>query len=128
MTLEELKNSYVFKIVRRVLMKQYPWIKDVRISEDDFNDYRYIIFLDLYIDPYILGEEMDWTVASWVKPGYDAGSTLGLLFKDRANFSDVTIELGNLMDEITHSPAIPEEMRLTKPKDDFSIGSYISVS
>jgi hypothetical protein len=91
MTYEQIKDSYPFRIVRRALMKQYPWIKDVELDQDDFDNYKTVIFLNLYIDPHMLGDENDWTVASWVKPGYNAGSTIGMFFIERFPYHEVSV-------------------------------------
>jgi hypothetical protein len=127
MTYDQVKNSYILKIVKRALMKQYPWIKDVEIDEEDFENYNYNIFLNVFIDPSILAEEHGYTIASWVGPGYDGGHGIGMFFKDRGDFSHINKEVGNLIDDVTDSPAIPEELRLSKPKNSFHVGSFISI-
>jgi hypothetical protein len=126
MTIEEIEQSYVFKIVRRALLQQYKWITDVKIDKNDFDSYKHIIFLDVYIDPNLLGEEYDWEVARWVEPGYSS-SSVGMFFKRRhESYSEVTIEVNDFIDRVSNSPAIPNELRLTPPKDDFMVGDYIS--
>jgi hypothetical protein len=127
MTYDQVKNSYILKIVKRALMKQYPWIKDVELEQNDFDDYKTVMFLNLYIDPYMLGDENDWTVASWVKPGYDAGTTIGMFFKERFPYHEVSDDVNGFIDNVTDSPAIPEELRLPKPKNSFHVSSFISI-
>jgi hypothetical protein len=127
MTYEQIKDSYPFRIVRRALMKQYPWIKDVELDQDDFDNYKTVIFLNLYIDPHMLGDENDWTVASWVKPGYNAGSTIGMFFIERFPYHEVSDDVNHFIDNVTDSPAIPDELRLSKPRNSFHVGSYISI-
>lgn len=127
MTADEVKQSYMFRIIKRALMKQYPWIKDVEVNEEEFDNYFRVIFLNVFIDPYILGEEYDWEVARWVEPGYNS-SSVGLFFKDRhPQFSDLNVEVNNFIWSVINSPAIPDELKLPKPKDDFSVGDYISI-
>ena len=127
MTYEQVNNSYVLKIIKRVLMREYPWIKDVELEQNDFVDYKIVMFVKLYIDPYELGYENDWTVASWVKPGYDAGITIGMFFKERFPYHEISDDVNHFIDSVTDSPAIPEELRLSKPRNSFHVGSYISI-
>jgi hypothetical protein len=125
-TPEEVEQSYVFKIVRRALIQEYPWITEVKVDKNDYDNYKHNIFLDVYIDPHVLGEEYDWDVARWVEPGYSS-SSVGMFFRGRhESYSDVTQEVNDFMLRVCHSPAIPDELRLPKPKDDFVVGSYIS--
>ena len=127
MTAEEVKESYMFRIIKRALMKEYPWITNVEVNEEEFDNYFRVIFLNVFIDPYILGEEYDWEVARWVEPGYNS-SSVGLFFKDRhPQFSELNVEVNNFIWSVINSPAIPDELKLPKPKDDFSVGDYISI-
>lgn len=108
-------------------MREYPWIKDVELEQNDFDNYKTVMFLNLYIDPHMLGDENDWTVASWVKPGYDAGITIGMFFKERFPYHEISDDINHFIDNVTDSPAIPEELRLSKPRNSFHVGSYISI-
>ena len=127
MTADEVKQSYMFRIIKRALMKQYPWITNVEVNEEEFDNYFRVIFLNVFIDPYILGEEYGWEVARWVEPGYNS-SSVGLFLKDRhPQFSELNDEVNNFIWSVINSPAIPDELKLPKPKDDFSVGDYISI-
>jgi hypothetical protein len=129
-TPQDIEQSYVFKIVKRILKKQYKWIKDVEIDKEDFDNYKYNIFLTLTIDPYELAQEKDWEVARWVvnEPNYEA-SILGMFFKGRdPNYSQTTDDIQDFMYSITNSPAIPDDLRLPKPKNEFMVGNYISTT
>lgn len=128
MTVDQVKDSYMFRIVKRALMKQYPWIKDVEVDEEDFENYKHNIFINVFVDPSILADENDWTVASWVEPGYYAGSTLGMFFRDRGSFSHINDEVNDFLYNVTNSPAIPEDLRLPSQRNTFAVGSYISIS
>jgi hypothetical protein len=37
MTYDELINNYEYKIVKKMVMREYPWIKNMDIEEDDLN-------------------------------------------------------------------------------------------
>jgi len=67
MTLEELENNYEFKVAKRLLKKEYPWIKDVGIRvPEEINKWN-LIFLDVIIDPYELGRQEGWTVSPYLR-------------------------------------------------------------
>lgn len=118
----------MFRIIKKALMREYPWIKDVEVDEREFNDYKTIIFLRAYIDPYELGEQMDWEVAQWVTPGYDGGTTLSLFFKrNDPDYYGLTDEVNEFIDEVRISPAIPDELKLPPPKNAWSITDFISI-
>ena len=67
MTVEEVKDNYTYKIVRKVLMREYPWIKDVQVDVPGLEKFDYALFLDVYINPYELGEERGYNVARWIE-------------------------------------------------------------
>ena len=127
MTVEQVKESYMLRIIKKTLMREYPWIKDVEIDDRDFDDYKTIIFLRAYIDPYELGEQMDWEVARWVTPGYDGGTTLSLFYNgNNPEYRHLTDEVNDFIDEVRISPAIPDELKLPPPKNAWSISGFIS--
>ena len=46
LTYEELLDNYEFKVGRRILIREYPWIKDVILKDpEDVNKYN-LIFVD----------------------------------------------------------------------------------
>ncbi len=56
-TYEELMDNYEFKVSKKMLMREYPWIKDVTYKNpEDINKYN-LIFIDIVVDPYELAEE-----------------------------------------------------------------------
>jgi hypothetical protein len=129
MTAEETKQSYMFKIVRRALMKEYPWINDVQLDDNEFDSYKYSNFIYLTINPIILGEEQGWDLAPWTirniknnKPEHSP--VLGLYFKGGHDYKSTVDELNDFTTDICRSPAIPDELKLPKPKNTFYISGY----
>ena len=61
MTPEQLENNYEFKVVRRALMREYPWIKDVTFKPSELEKYN-LIFLDLIVDPIKMGEAYGYNI------------------------------------------------------------------
>jgi len=130
MTPEELQNNYEYKVVRRALMREYPWIKDVTFDPEELDLYN-LIFLNLIVDPAKMGEQYGWEMNTWVNRAYEEGQMYrgnypSLLFK-------ITYEVGRdeindpiirMFEEIHSSPALPEDMRLPRGRG-FQVGSFI---
>lgn len=121
LTEEEVLNNYEYKITRRILMREYPWIKDVTLNtSEDINHYS-LIFIDVIIDLDQLSEENDWSISSHIlrqkEKGFDLkspfiSSFFSIPFEEgRALERSIDIELLKIHD----SPAIPEHLKL--PKD-----------
>ena len=123
-TPEEIEELYEFVVLKKVLMRTYPWIKDVKIPpKEKINDYS-IIFLDIVIDPWMLAKEKDWKVKWFVRMGeFGRSPYLSTLYNKKEEPRAVTEELGDLMDKIHRSPAIPREFKLPG-KREFMVGSY----
>jgi hypothetical protein len=129
MTQQEIENNYTYKIVRKVLMREYPWIKDVQLDVSGLDKFEYVIFLDVYINPYELGEERDFKVAKWIeqsirnKEDYYT-SVITMYFEGSSDeMREVTQELNDTISVTQNSPAIPVDLRLPDNKR-FMVGSY----
>ena len=130
MTPEELQNNYEFKVVRRALMREYPWIKDVTFNSEELGTYN-LIFLNLIVNPEKMGEHYGWEMNRWVKSAWEKGlrysSTYpSILFEIpfEEGKETVTTPINKMLEEIHSSPALPEDMRLPKGRS-FSVGSYV---
>ena len=64
MTPEQLRNNYEYKIVRRAIIKEFPWITDVTFNEDELNEYN-VIFLEFIIDKDKVKELTDLSFAEY---------------------------------------------------------------
>ena len=68
-TKEEVESSPMFKIVKKAIMRKYPWIKDIYAGdEEDLTKYSSMLFLDADIDAQQLADEKGWTLESWATP------------------------------------------------------------
>jgi hypothetical protein len=129
-TLEELYNNYEFKVVKRALMRQYPWIKDVTVDPEQLTKYN-LIFLNFDVDPAMLAEEMGWELNTWVKSALDRGEMynalyLSMFFRD-LGFDDtkfITNEMEKTFKDINRSPALPEDLKL-KGERRLTVGDFI---
>lgn len=121
MTKEEVENSYVFKVVRRALMNELPYIKGVHVDEKLFDSTNTLIFLTLDFDPFILSLQYNIPFAKiWLNylrmVGEDTTSVPGIFFKPeyREKVDSITKEIEALVNEIQKSPAIPNEYKIGK--------------
>jgi len=120
MTYEELIDNYEFKVSKKMLMREYPWIKDVQYkSPEHLNKYN-LIFIDLIIDPYELAEEYGWNVVWYVNRRIREGDPpnyayLSIMF-DGPESTEGAKDLQNKIETDLHSvhrsPAIPRELKL----------------
>jgi len=129
MTQQEIENNYTYKIVRKVLMREFPWIKDVQLDVPGLEKFEYAIFLDIYMNPYELGEERDFEVAHWIESAIRQGedydtSVISMYFNGSTDeMRDVTQEINDTIEATQNSPAIPVDMRLPENKR-FMVGTY----
>jgi hypothetical protein len=129
-TPDELRNNYEFKVVKRALMREYPWIKDVIINEEEINRFS-IIFIELAIDHELFAQTYDSELTSWVKTAIKhdkkyRGMYPGIILKsnDDATQSKITNGIEDIIDAIHNSPALPQELKL-KDGRKLKIGAYI---
>ena len=129
MTYEQLIDNYEYKIAKKMLLREYPWIKDVVIREDEINKWN-LIFLDVTIDPYELGRQEDWTVARYLDRSIrDVGEYWSPYLS--SFYSDVMWEdarplqdsINKSLASIHTSPALPIELRLPGNRK-FNVGSW----
>ena len=128
-TQQELYDNYEFKVVKKALMREYPWIKNVSVDPENLSKYN-IIFLDLDIDPIKLGEERGWEVTPWVLKAFEEGKEYkGMflsLFFDKVNYEesrDLSDELIELTRGVHNSPALPSDLKI-KGGRSFNIGDF----
>lgn len=128
-TPEEINDNYEFKVVKKALMREFPWIKNVTVDENNLPKYN-LIFLDFDIDPIKLGEEMGWELTPWVKRAYDEGKEYKAiylsLFYNGVGYDetkDLTDDMTELMRSVGKSPAFPPDLRI-KGDRKFSVGEF----
>ena len=129
MTQQEIENNYTYKIVRKVLMREFPWIKDVQLDIPGLEKFQYVIFLDIFMNPYELAEDRDFKVGNWIesairnKEDYDT-SVITMYFEGSTDeMREVTQEINDTISATQNSPAIPVDMRLPESKR-FMVGTY----
>ena len=129
LTYEELLDNDEFKVGKRILTREYPWIKDVVVkTPEDVNRYN-LIFVDVIFNPFELSEEKGWRLASYVVKSIDRGDNFWAPYLSTffTNMGDEARELVQSMEktleDLHKSPAIPQEMRLPGHRR-LNIGSW----
>ena len=129
-TPEELSNNYEFKVVKRALMKEFPWIKDVTFNDDELDKYN-LIFLNFIVDPIEMSQPYGWVMMPWVQRAYDnglryQGNYVSMLFDVDHDTGKQTLSnhMEDMLRQIHESPALPEDLRLPKGRG-FTVGAFI---
>jgi hypothetical protein len=128
LSLEELLNNYEFKVSKRILMKEYPWVKDVKIREDEINKWN-LIFVDLVVDVYEAAEKYGWEVAWYTDSKLKNNEVfwspyLSTLFDKSEEPREVVEQMGETLQNIHNSSAIPSDIKLPEGRK-LAIGSWI---
>jgi len=128
-TQEEIYNNYEFKVVKRALMNQFPWIKDITVDQEQLDRYN-IVFLNFDIDVTMLGEEYEWTLTPWVLRASKEnkryhGMYLGLFFQSVGydETKHIIEDIEKTIKDINKSPALPSELKM-KGDRRFSVGDF----
>ena len=125
-TKEEVEKSPMFKIIKKVTMRKYPWIKDIYAGdEEDLKKYSSMLFLDADIDAQQLADEKGWTMEQWAAPDKQRGlynrdhfNTVYLSVLFTKPLDEEARELQNDIDDemkrIQKSDAIPSDIKISK--------------
>ena len=129
MTKEELYDNYEFKVTKRSLMREFPFIKDVYAEDEEaINRYEHYIWLTVDIDPYQMGQMYGLKVVNFVTRSLKRGEPywapyLSIIMK---NGVDDTFPIRRAIEEVIngihYSPALPSELKWDKPLE---IASYM---
>ena len=125
-TKEEVEASPIFRIVKKGLMRKYPWIKKVMSSDDEsVQKYTSMLFLEVDIDIKELADQQGWTLEPWVSDSkvyswrgnkFTSSPYLGILVSNL--YSDQARDLQNEIDSdikrMQKSDVIPSEYKIDK--------------
>jgi len=120
MTGDEIRDNYEFKVVRKALMKEFPFVKDVFVDDEHLSKYQYIIPVNLLIDPFVIAQQYN----VGIKPLYlrmiknddkFVSAVLDIMFTDRDKVKDIDMYMDKLSREVHNSPALPNEYKLPRP-------------
>ena len=130
-SVEELKNNYTYKLVVKIIKRDYPWIKDI-IPHEDINRFN-VIFVDFIIDPFELSETTGWRLASYVliklrtlEPFSSPFLTTYFIDEPRKYIRELEENFINEMDEITTNDMIPHELRLPVSRETIRASEFVT--
>jgi hypothetical protein len=122
MTAQELNDNYEYKITKRALIKEFPFIKDVSVKEEAINKWSELIYIDLIIDPFAFAQQYGFRVWGPIINALKRGENYRFPYISMFIGNDDRVELASpinkAMDELMYgihkSPAIPHELKLGK--------------
>jgi len=124
MTEQELYDNYEFKVTKRALMREFPFIKNVYVKDPaTIDQYNSFIFLDVDINPYemshMYGLKIDPIVNKYLRRGEPYWAPyLSLFIKGGVEDSyPIKKSIGDLMNGVRKSPAMPSELKLDRELD-----------
>ena len=129
MTREELENNYQYKVSKKALMREFPFIKDVYAEDEEaINRYEHYIWLSVDIDPYQMGQMYGLKVVNFVTNALKRGEPYWAPYLSTLMVGSVDDTwpirqaLEKVIDGVHKSPALPSELKLPKELD---IASYM---
>lgn len=128
-TEEELYNNYEFKVVRRAIIREFPWISDVFVDPEELAKYNQF-FLNFDCDPAMLAEQEGYTMTRQTQKAVEENLSYMAIFLSMfysAVSYDTTYEITSsilrLINQISKSPALPQELKI-KGGRTFTIGNF----
>lgn len=123
LTPEQIRNSYEFKIVSRILKEKYPYITKIDFDDADLNQYR-TIFLAVTVNPFIIQKMYGWKIIdfipnmlfapyymAYITSAFDAPFKIGIKIND---------EMNDVVSQIHETEALPHELKLPRNMKVFS--------
>ena len=131
-TKAEVEASPIFRIVKKAIMRKYPWIKNIYVGdEENLTKYQSMLFLDMDIDALQMAEEYEMTPEFWItnpswgfrsQPYYDSVYLSTMMSKgDYQEARDLQTDIEDEMKRVQKSDAIPSEYKINKR---FGIGQF----
>ena len=114
---EELYNNYTFKLIKRSLMRDFPYIKNVFVNFFDLGRYN-TIFLNFDFDPAIWGEMYNDPMVKWLKDVTDEGGYIDLSYPTTATnmeydeYQPIKKSIEKVMSDVFNSEAVPKELKI----------------
>jgi hypothetical protein len=127
-TTEELYDNYTFKLIRRALIREFPYIKNVFVNPHDLGKYN-SIFLNFDFDPDIWGEMYNDPMVTWLKSEVDKGTYVDLSYPNTATnmayeeYQPIKKSIEKVMSEVANSEAVPQELKI-QGKRPVNVGTW----
>lgn len=127
-TKDELYNNYEYKVTKRVILNEFPWIKDITYDGGNINEYN-LIFVALHMDPFELSDLTGWSVYKWALKDIEENhifSTSYLSSMMNITYYEalpITEQIDETFKSVHKSQAIPPDLRLPYDRR-LSIGDF----
>ena len=127
MKVEEFLDNYEYKVTKRLVKKEFPYVIDI-IPTESFEDYKTLSFVFVVINPQKFMEvysELDLRLYGYLEylsqsfiPGYIYGSSLDFFFNyDKSrnsspDFKSIENDIRDTIDSVHKSESIPKDLKL----------------
>ena len=114
---EQLYDNYTFKLIKRALMREFPYIKNVFVNPFDLGRFN-TIFLNFDFDPTIWGEMYDDPMKSWLKDFVDKGGYIDLSYPTTGTdmgyekYRPIKKSIEKVISQVANSEAVPQELKI----------------
>lgn len=118
-TTGDIENNYEFKVMRRILKKEYPFITNITLT-DNWDEYISLYFVDITINPIMLMEVLNIPDSTrYIRRYNNSVAYLSMLFHTSFNrddsISNIAKQVQATMTRVHESPSIPDDMKLYRP-------------
>jgi hypothetical protein len=128
LTIQQLYDNYEFKVIKKIIMREFPWIKDVTVDGDSINQYN-LIFVILDINPFELSDIIGHPVYKWALNDIEHGESFSSSYLSSVmNISyeeskPITDQIEEIFTSVHKSIAIPKELKLPEARR-LAIGDF----
>lgn len=121
-SIEEVENLYQYKVLRRSVMNELLWVKNMFIDTSRFEEEYYVkwkaIPIGIEINPDVFCETYGWTIPSWIEHckerdlGYSADYMAQFCSGSYNDTIDAMESLNKLFKQVEGFKGFPEDGRL----------------
>jgi hypothetical protein len=126
LTPEKLYDIYAFKLLKRGFKKEYPWITDVFVTQNELDKYG-TVFLNFDFDPYEFAKTYDTEINDYIGEMIKNGDHINLIYPSiigdmtHDEFTGIRDQIQRLIKTITNNPTLPDEFKIRRAID---LGSW----
>jgi len=118
-TTEQFLDNYEYKVIKRLLKREFPFIIDV-VPTENFEDYNSVHFIYVVIDPNkFIEEHPEAKLYSYIQylgeifmPGYVYGMSLKFFFESDEDLYPIQREIEDTIIAVHNSNSIPSDLAL----------------
>jgi hypothetical protein len=115
-TPEDIYNVYAFKLLKKALKREFPWIKDIFVRQEDLDIYT-TIFLNFEFDPTEFSDAYGHETKGWIQEMIDAGYYIDYSYPNLINdmsydeYKSVRDAIRRTIRDVSENPALPDEFK-----------------